>query len=169
MAVGKIRGVYGLKGHLKVEPLTDFPSRYKDLTRVRLVKGGQVREATIENGKERTAGWLIKLKEINCREGAGAVVGYYIMIPREERRPLPPGHYYLDQLIGLKVYTEEGEELGTLGDVIQTGSNDVYVVKAGEGGRLSRDILIPALGGVVKEVNLPEQKMLVRLPQGLLE
>ena len=80
--------------------------------------------------------------------------------------PLPSGHYYIDQIIGLDVLTEAGLNLGQVKNILKTGSNDVYVVDNNGNGR---EILIPALKSVVKEINLQKSYILIELPAGLLD
>ncbi|HAI08473.1 MAG TPA: 16S rRNA processing protein RimM, partial [Dehalococcoidia bacterium] len=86
----------------------------------------------------------------------------WITVPASEVPELPPGEFYHFQLLDLRVLTEEGEELGTVSDILETGSNDVYVVTGGSG-----EILIPALADVVKDIDLEKGVMLVSLPDGL--
>ncbi|PKM83623.1 MAG: 16S rRNA processing protein RimM [Firmicutes bacterium HGW-Firmicutes-13] len=167
IAVGKIVGFQGLKGEVKVLPLTDNPGRYNNLKEVRLVSGEKMIKAEVEKGRENKNNWVLKFKNYNSREEVDFLRGYYIMIPKEERLILPEDHYYLDDIIGMTAYNED-EKIGEVIDIIQTGSNDVFVVKPEEPS-LSRDILIPALKAVVREVDLPGKRLILKLPEGLID
>ena len=98
------------------------------------------------------------------RNFAEALRGKLVWIPIEEAMPLAAGQYYVHQVLGLAVETEDGDALGILREVLVTGSNDVYVVHDG-----TREVLIPVLKDVIRRVDLAERKMIVRLPAGLLD
>ncbi len=169
VAVGKIIGCTGLKGEVKVLPLSDYPQRFKSLSGVKLVTGERITSAQVESGREQKNLWILKFKNFDSLEAVEKFKESYIMIPREERMPLPDDRYYIDDLIGLSVFTEEEKEkLGEIKDVIQTGSNDVFVVTPHDP-TYPRDILIPAIKDVVQEVSLQEKKVRVKLPEGLLD
>jgi 16S rRNA processing protein RimM len=89
-------------------------------------------------------------------------VGQWLTAPQDTSPQLPDGEYFHFQLLGLQVVTEEGEELGEVTEIIETGSNDVYVVSGGK-----EELLIPAIAEVVRDVNLTDQVMIVRLIEGL--
>ncbi len=167
IAVGKIVGTQGLKGEVRVIPLTDYPQRFKTLNKVQLVLGQKVIESEVEKGREQKKIWVIKLKNFNSLEEVEPLKNSYIMIPREERMTLPEDRFYIDDLMGLSVYTDENK-LGVITDILTTGGNDVFVVKP-EDLSYSREILIPALKAVIKEVNLIEKRVRVELPEGLLD
>jgi len=167
-AVGKIVGFQGLNGEVKVQPLSDNPVRYESLKKVKLVSGEKKLEAIIESGWSKKNTWILKFKNFKCREEVEELKGYYIMIPKIEREELPADHFYHDEIIGLSVYTEEGKKIGVVTNIIKTGSNDVFVLKP-EDSSFSREILIPARKEVIKEVNLTEKILKVRLLEGLLD
>ena len=100
---------------------------------------------------------------VKDRSHAETLHGLLLTVPREYVESLPEGSYYHFQLLDLRVYDEEGEYLGKIKEILSTGSNDVYVV--GVEGR--RDLLVPALEDVVREVDLDEGRMVVLLPEGL--
>lgn len=106
--------------------------------------------------------WIAQFEEIESREQAEALAGNDIFINKDRLPGLPAGEYYHFQLIGLAVVTEEGKPLGMLKAVLETGSNDVYVVES-EG----EELLIPAIEEVIVEVDLPNGKLVVNLPEGL--
>lgn len=165
VAVGKITGTYGVRGWLRVLPLTDFPERFFKLKRVFLTGGEAPGEYHVEQVKAHGRFFLLKFKEVPDAGAAPALKGALLRLPKEELIPLPPDTYYIFELLGMAVYSTEGEHLGELRDVLQTGANDVYVVESGRGAPL----LIPALRQVVKKVDLAGRRMIVDLPPGLRE
>ncbi|RQD68636.1 MAG: 16S rRNA processing protein RimM [Tindallia sp. MSAO_Bac2] len=167
-AVGKIIGVKGLKGEVKVQPLSDNFHRHKNLKRVKIISGEKELDTEVEKSTTVKGFWILKFKDVNSREEADKLRGYYIMIPKAEREELPVDHYYMDDIIGSSVFEEDGDKLGKVINIIETGSNDVYVVKS-ESPDLPGEILIPALKDIIKEVDLEEKKIVVNLPDGLLD
>lgn len=105
---------------------------------------------------------LIRLLGCDDRDCAEAYRDRALSILRDEAAPLPPGTYYWNQILGLTVVAEDGEELGTIAEILETGANDVYVVKSATG-----EVLIPAAPGVVQKVDLEAQRLIVHLPEGL--
>jgi 16S rRNA processing protein RimM len=166
--IGKIVKAHGIRGELKVQPYSDFPERVGLLTRVYLDAGGADKAYQVLKASVHGRFWLISLEGVNNPEQAEQLSGTLVKIPLAERIPLPEGTYYLDELIGLDVYTVEGQLLGCLSEVLQTGSNDVYVVSSGEPGKGAKQILIPALRSVVVHLDPQQKRMEVALPEGLL-
>ncbi len=159
MAVGRIVGPWGLRGDLKVEPLTDFPERF--------ALGGSLYVEGVAYAIERCR-WhkgkvYIKLSGIDSATAAKALRQGFLEVPEEELKPLSEGEYYQFQILGLEVRTTEGQPLGKVTHILSTGSNDVFVVH-GEGGEL----LIPALDDVIKAIDLDGGWMEVELMEGLL-
>lgn len=164
IAVGEIVKCHGIAGEVKVVPLTDNPDRFGKLGRVFLKNSQGLRELTVQNYRLFGPFVLVKFEGVPDLTAAEALGRGLICIPCEERLKLPEGRYYHDQLEGLAVYTMAGEMLGRIERILETGANDVYVVngKAGE-------ILIPALKQVVREIDLTEGKIMVMLPEGLID
>jgi 16S rRNA processing protein RimM len=106
---------------------------------------------------------LVKLDTINDRTEAKTLRGQPLTVPQEESEPLPEGYYYHFQILDMEVQTDEGERLGIIKEILETGSNDVYVV--GLSGQ--RGILIPAIEDVILDVDLKQNLMTVQLPDGL--
>lgn len=167
VAVGKIVGYQGLKGEVRVLPLTDYPQRLQSLKNVQLLLGNKITPVEVETGRVQQNLWVIKFKEFESLEEVEPFKQGYIMIPREERMILPDDRFYIDDLIGLSVFAED-EKLGQITDVLQTGGNDVFVVKP-QDPSYPRDILIPALKDVILEISIKEKKVRVKLPEGLLD
>ncbi|HEY3285121.1 MAG TPA: ribosome maturation factor RimM [Armatimonadota bacterium] len=161
VAVGQVVGVFGLRGEVKVALLTQDPERLLELRRFYLVgPEGVARQVRCKGGRRHRSGMVLKLEGVNDPPSAEALRGFYLMIPRSERRPLPEGEFYIDDLVGLRVRTEEGRDLGTIQHVLQNPANDVYQTE---------QVLIPALKDVVVSVDLSAGEVVVRPPAGLLE
>lgn len=154
---------HGLRGELSVTVLTEFPERFKDTERVYLGNEQEAEAYRLESYRWHRPNILLKLAGIDDRTQAEQVRGLLVQVPLEEAVPLPDGSFYLYELIGLEVVTTTSEVLGTLVDVLETGANDVYVVKA-EG----KEVLLPAIPEVIKSVNLKEGRVVVELMEGLI-
>ncbi|MCL6611849.1 MAG: ribosome maturation factor RimM [Peptococcaceae bacterium] len=158
IVIGKIVGTYGHRGMVKVFPLTDFPDRFFGMDRVTLEQDGKRRVYTVAEVRRHRKHVLIRLEEVADMTGAESLRGAVIKIGREELTPLPEGSYYIFDIVGLKVFTEEGGYVGVVEDVLQTGANDVYVVDTGE----KAPVLVPALKDVVREIDIRGGRMVVR-------
>lgn len=164
--IGKIIAPHGVRGEFRLMPLTDFPDRFKTLTEAFLSDG---RPVIVESARPHKQGFLLKLKDFETPEAVMALKNMTLEVNRDAVAPLPPGHYYVFDLVDMHVFNEMGEELGIISDVLETGSNDVYVVDQEQvGDKKKPQILIPALKSVVLEINVPDKKMVVRLPEGLI-
>jgi len=158
LAVGRVAAAHGLRGQVRVEPLTDDPARFRRLRRVRLdLPDGEQRPAQVESAVVSANGRvLLKLEGCDDRDAAHALRGAYILIPRAQAVKLPPGRYFVDDIVGLRVVTVEGADLGVVEEVVRTGANDVYV---------TRRAMIPAMREVVRRVDLEAGVMTVDLPE----
>ena len=161
--VGKIAGTHGIKGTFRVFPTTD------DITRFELLKEIIVElKGTQETFKVSKVGYqknmvLLTVKEVTDINVAEKYKNATLLIPEEKALPLEENEYYTRDLYDISVYTTDNELLGTITDILVTGSNDVYVVsKQGE-----KDILIPAIKDCIKKVDIAEKRMLVHLMEGL--
>jgi 16S rRNA processing protein RimM len=163
LSIGQIINIHGFRGEVKVYPLTDDISRYKKLTEVYVEENTQLVKYEVESVKFLSSTIAMKLKGIDTEEAANKLRNFYIKVDRKSAVKLPKDSYFICDLIDLEVYNEKGLLLGTIRDVMQTGSNDVYVVQTAE-----KDILIPALKEVVKEVDLKNKKIVVELLEGLI-
>ncbi len=163
VVIGEIVKPHGIKGELRVYPLTHDPSRFKKLSQVTLMKGGQSRLFSVIGARVQSGMVYLSLDGISSIEDVEKYRGWEIHIDPSEVQPLPEGEWYHFELEGMAVY--EGEtHLGTLTSVLETGANDVYLVNGKKG-----EICIPALKSVVKKVDVPNKRMEVVLPPGLLE
>ncbi len=165
LEVGKIVNTHGLKGEVKIVPWTDSPDVFEDLEYVIIHQKNQEKKLDITGIKYQKNNIIVKFSEINRIEDAEPLKNLVVLAPREMLGELPEGVYYIADLIGLGVFDEEGNMLGTVSDVFSTGSNDVYEVKR-EG---KKNLLLPVIDDVVKEVDLTNKKITVRLMEGLDE
>ncbi len=158
IAIGKAVAPHGVRGDVRVIPLTDFPDRFRKTKKVQLEDG---RTLDIEGVKYHNQYVHIKFRGIDDRDAAQALKGKLLKVDRADLVKLPEGHYYIFDIVGLKVFDEAGANLGTVADVLPTGANDVYITER-EG---QKPLLIPAIKDVVKEIDVPGGKMTVRLQE----
>lgn len=165
ITIGKAVRPFGVKGEMKIEPMTDFPERFKDLRRVYLVSPAG-RELVCEVRSQRYAGGVpfLLFSGYDSPEKAKTLNGWFLKVPEEETVPLPQGSYYWFELVGMEVISESGEKLGTITEVFETGSNDVYVMKQGR-----KEIYLPATKEIVKHIDRKAKRMVIHLVDGLLE
>ena len=165
LVIGEIIGAHGLRGELKVALETSFPDRFQRLTSVLIGPG---------DGKayrsHQMTGWrlhknnvLLTLADVTDRTTAEEMRGQFVAVPAEQAMPLAEDEYYVHQIEGLQVYTDEGEHLGKVAEVIFTGANEVYVVRSAAG----EEVLLPAINDVILDINLDQDRMTVKLLEGL--
>src|SRR5437588_6968295 len=150
MVIGEVAGPFGVRGEIKVQPLTDFPDRYKTLKHVFL--GRERREHAVTGTRKHQGRILLKLQGVDTPEQVAALGHADISLPRSEAVDLPEGSYYLDDLIGVLVRTTDNQDVGPITDVLRTGSNDVWIVASG-----TQSVLIPAIADAVQELNVKEK------------
>ena len=162
--IGKITSFHGVKGYVKMYPYVHQHRRVETLKHVYI----EDLLCSIEDIKLSGGQWLLKLEGLDSREDAREVMGKEITIPESERFPLPDGHYYVDDMVGMAVYEAGGGFLGTITDVLTTGANDIYIISCPKDEpHLPREILFPALKHLVESISMEEKKMVVRIPEGL--
>lgn len=127
--VGQIVNTFGIKGQLKVKPFTDNINRFEELKTVYICKKNEMKKVEIEDVKYNKQCVLLKIKGIEDLTEAEKYKGLFLKIDRKDAKKLPKDTYFIADILGLKVYTEEGELLGKVDDIFPTGANDVYVVK----------------------------------------
>lgn len=158
ITIGKIVAPHGVRGDVRIIPLTDFPERFHELKETFVENVGQLK---LESAREHKKFILLKFAGIDSMNDAELLRGKLIKIARQDLVKLPAGQYYIFDIIGLNVFTEEGESLGMITDVLQPGSNDVYVVEQpGKG-----ELLIPAIKEVVKKIDIAGKQMIVKLQE----
>ncbi len=162
--IGQIVNTFGIKGFVKVNPFTDDLDRFEELKSVFIVKNKELINFEIEEVKYQKHVVLIKFKGINDINMAEKYKGCYIKINRKDARKLPKDTYFIADLIGLNVYDEDGNLLGKLEDIYNNKSHDIYVVK----NDLGKQILLPSTKEVIKQINIDENKIVVKLIDGLI-
>lgn len=163
LQVGIISSTHGIRGEVKVFPTTDDPARFKVLKNVILDTGKEQIPMEIQGVKFFKQFVIVKFKGIDNINDIEKHKGKSLLVTRENASPLEENEYYIADLIGMTVFTEDGE-FGVLKDVIETGANEVYVVDSKEHG----EVLIPAIHDCILDVNVEEQTMKVHLLDGLI-
>ena len=158
--IGKNINTYGIKGQLKIVPYTDNIKRFEKLKKIYINE----KEYLIENVKYIKNIVILKLQGINTIEQAEEYRNLYMYIDRKDAIKLPKDTYFIRDLIGIEVYTNDGEKLGIIDDIFKTGSNDVYVVR----NSLGKQILLPAISSVIEKIDLENKKVTVNLIKGLI-
>lgn len=164
LEIGQIVNTNGLKGMLKIKPFTDDITRFENLEIIYIQKGQELIAKNIEEVKYVKNMVLLKLEGIDNIEEAEKYRNMYIKIDKEDIGDIPEDSYLVVDMLKCNVYTEENELLGKMIDVLSTGSNDVYVVKTAEG----KEVLLPAIKDVIKEIDIKNKKIIVNLMDGLI-
>lgn len=159
LIIGTVVGAFGVRGELKVQIETDFPERFETLERVFLC--GQ--EYRAERSRLHQGMALLKLCGVDDANRAEALRDCTVEVALADAVSLDENRYFLYQIEGLQVETVEGEALGTISEILQTGANDVYVVARPDG----TEILLPAIKQVIKQIDLERGKLIVALLEGL--
>ena len=159
ITIGKILAPWGLKGKLKVEVATDFPQRFDPSSKVYINR----QPTTIDSTEWHKGKAIIKLNTIDSIEDAEKRQGQLVEIHHSQLHPLPEGQYYHFQLIGLEVWTTQGELLGNITEILTTPSNDNYLVSGAKG-----EILIPAIEDVIESIDLDKGCLVIEPIEGLL-
>ena len=162
--IGQIVNTFGIKGFVKINPFTDDLERFEELKSVFVVKNKELIEMQIEEVKYHKHLVLVKFKGIEDINMAEKYKGCYIKIKRENARKLPEDTYFIADLIGIKVYDENGNLLGKVDDIYNNKSTDIYVIKDD----LGKQILLPSTKEVIKQIDVDEEKMVVHLINGLV-
>jgi len=165
IAVGRITRSIGLKGELNVALLTDVPERFENLESVWVgTDETQTVEHSVASVRVGRSSVVLKLKNIDSRSAADEQRGRLVFVAEKEAIVPKKGSYFIHDVVGMKVLTEEGEEVGTVQEVMQMPANDVWVVVAG-----GKEVLIPATKEVIKSVDLEHRAVRIRPLEGLLE
>lgn len=163
LEIGQIVNTFGIKGEVKVVPFTDDISRFDDLEKVYVKTKKESKLYKVEYARYHKNMVLLKFEGINNPEDAESLKNSFLEVDREDAIPLEEGTYFIVDLIGLDVYTDDGKLLGKVEDIYNTGANDIYVVKD----ELGKQILLPGIDDVIKEVKL-EDRIIVHLIPGLI-
>lgn len=164
LQVGVISSTHGVRGEVKVFPTTDDVTRFKQLKKVYLDTGREMLLLEIQNVKFFKQFAILKFKGIDNINDIEKYRGRSLWIDREDAVDLDEDEYFIADMIGMKVYTEEGTLFGALLDVMETGANDVYIVDSEAHG----EVLLPAIKECILDVDMDEERMIIHLMEGLV-
>ena len=162
LAVGKLGRPHGVHGEVVLHVLTDFPERLHSGAEVYL--GAKRTSTKIKNTRQHRDKLLVAFEGVFDRTQADVFRNQMVFVPAADVPPLPEGEYYYHELLGLQVVTDQGQMLGTLKEIIETGANDVYVVRPEKG----QDVLLPAIDDVILDIDLEEGVIETHLLPGIL-
>jgi 16S rRNA processing protein RimM len=166
VVIGEIARPHGLRGEMRVTPLTDHPERFEGVTDC--VLWDQARDTRercrVTRARRQGVAVLLSLAGYDTVEAASALVGRLVALPEAEALPLPPGQFYPWQLEGCRVLTDDGREVGRVTRIEPGAAQDLWVVSDG-----TRERLIPAVAEIVLEVDVAGGRVVIRPPDGLLE
>jgi len=161
LTVGFLRRPHGVQGEMMMDIHTDFPERMKRGRKLLVGEGHQ--PMTLTSVRPHQSGLLVKFKGVETPEEAGKFRNQWVYIQAKDATPLPEGRIYQHELFGFKVVDENDNPLGELVEIIETGANDVYVVRDESG----KEILLPAIPSVILERDAGRRLMKVHLLEGL--
>lgn len=157
ITIGKVGAPHGVRGEVRIIPLTDFPNRFEKLKNVII---DDLKSLTISNVRYHNQFIIAKFDNFDTKESAASLNGKLLKVERKDVPPLAPGEYYSFDIIGLNVQNENGTDLGKIVEILKTGSNDVYIVEQNK-----NRLLIPALKSVVLKIDIEQGFMLVKLQE----
>jgi 16S rRNA processing protein RimM len=171
-AVGKIVKVFGLRGELIVQPMTDSPDRFKKLKRVYIGtacdgSGNSADEpanAMLERARVEPRGVRVKLAGVDDRSGAERLVGLLMFVDVQDRIRIPKGRYFIHDLLGVSVVDHEGKRVGILKDVLRLPAHDVYVIDGG-----GHEVMVPAVKEFITAIDLEKRTMRIKLIEGMVQ
>lgn len=158
--IGKAVNTHGIKGEIKVYPYSNDFQNILSLKKIYIDE----KEFLIQSIRVHKNMFVIKLENINSIEETSIYMNKLIYRKCDAKEDLDDNEFYVKDLIGVEVLLEDGSKFGTLKDVFQTGANDVYIVETEEHG----EVLIPAIKSVVKDIDIPQKKMVIHLMEGLI-
>ncbi len=161
LIVGKILAAFGTRGEVRVLSQTDFPERFEPGARLFVER--EPEPFRVEHSRWHKGQAVIKLAEVADRNRAEELRGRYLRVPGDDLAKLSSDQFYVFQIVGLNVVTEDGRELGPVAEVLETGANDVYAVRTERG-----ELLLPAIEEVIRQVDLEGGRLVVHLLPGLL-
>lgn len=159
VVVGRVLGAHGTAGEVRVRTYSDVPHRF-DIGKVLYLQGSPLQIASSIPSRSHQV--ILKFQNIDTLDVARGLVGQWLTAPEETVSLLSDGEYFHFQILGLKALGEDGEELGEITEIIETGSNDVYVISGQKG-----EILVPAIAQAIRQIDLARGVMVVRLMEGL--
>lgn len=162
LVVGFLRRPHAVKGEMLMDVYTDFPERLK--TGMTVFVGDSYQPMVFASLRPHAKGLLIRFRGHKTPEEAGLFRNTWVYVPTADRPDLPEGEYYHHQLLGMTVVTDDGRELGVIADIVETGANDVYVVRDADG----NEVLLPAIPPVILDIDPADRQMRVHLLDGLI-
>jgi len=162
--IGKVISTQGNKGEIKIIPYTNSANRFKELNSVFVRNGSSRKILKINKIRINKNIVILKLAEIESIDKAKMIVGSFLEVEKRNAIKLPKDTYFIFEIIGLEVYTDKGELLGKVENVISTGSNDVYIVK----NKNKRELYIPAIREVIKNIDLQKKLITINVVNGLI-
>ena len=164
IVIGKVVSTQGNKGEVNVKPLTDTIDRFKNLDNVFLRNKKNHKILNVEKIRIKKDMVILKLKDIENIEKAKMIVGSFLEVERKNALKLSKDTYFIFEIIGLEVYTENNIFLGKVENIISTGSNDVYVVKRKD----KEELFFPAIHDIVKNIDLEKKRIIINMVDGLI-
>jgi 16S rRNA processing protein RimM len=164
LQVGVISSTHGVRGEVKVFPTTDDVKRFKKLKKVILDTGKEQLPLEIEGVKFFKQFVILKFRGIDNINDIEKYKGKRLLVDREHAVKLKKDEYFIADMIGMDVFTEEGELFGALKDVMETGANDVYIIEMTDG----KEVLVPAIKQCILDVDIENRKMVIHLLEGLV-
>ncbi|RKX69710.1 16S rRNA processing protein RimM [candidate division TA06 bacterium] len=162
--IGIIGKTHGIQGYFRVKSLSDFPERFIEMSKLRLKDKNEERIYDVEDVLIRNNQILIKVKGVDSREDAINLNGQSIVIDISERMKLKDDTYYINNLIGMHVYSKKGDTIGEVFNIINNGANDILVIKNG-----NNEILIPMINQFVKSINIKNREIIITPIEGLID
>lgn len=164
LRVGVITSTHGIKGEVKVYPTTEDPQRFRQLEQVILDTGKELIPLDIEEVKFFKQMVILKFRGIDNINDVQKYRNMDLLVTRENAIKLEEGEYFICDLINCEVFTESGERLGILTEVMTNAANDVYVVQMDNG----KEVLLPAINDCILNIDVENKKVIVHLMKGLL-
>jgi len=161
LVIGKLRHPHGVRGEILMEVITDFPERLKVGSQVFV--GADYRPERIRTIRPHAKGLLISFEAYQSPESVGLLRNQFVFTSSKDLPPLPEGEYYHHQLIGMRVLSDQSQELGYLAEILSTPANDVYLIRHSDG----TELLLPAIESVILKVDLNQREILVHLLPGI--
>lgn len=168
LIVGQVLRPHGIKGELRVQLTTDYPERFKNRTTLLIgtdpEKEKTLKKYEVERIRLHQGYGIVKLENMDTRDDVEFFRGQYVLIPLDEAVPLEDDEYYYFQLLGLKMLTDAGDDIGEVAEILDTGANEVYVVRGEKYG----EILVPAIQDIVQKIDLQAGHIIITPLPGLL-
>jgi 16S rRNA processing protein RimM len=164
-AVAQIVGFFGVKGYLKIFPLTHTPERLSKLSVIKVgLKAESIHTQEVEDVEFQHKTILLKLKGIDDRNNAEQFIHHYIFVEKDELVKPPKGLWFIHDILGCEVFTEDGTKVGTVQDIQKISSNDIWEIRNGE-----QSFLFPAVKEFIKKVDLKKRHIRISPPDGLFD